>query len=113
MPGNFRRAELRGSDELFRPTRPDEDKDRGVSPAARAAADARRSVSASVSVPEVTPAAARPGGHLVRLSDEELAVLADAVQHLKYPSSKSTNKPPMDVFESLEELRQKLLDAAQ
>jgi hypothetical protein len=94
----FRRAQLRGSDELFRPT--DGNEDERLSPA----------------VPEdhpgvhAVPAAPPPEQRSVRLSEDELQVLADAVQHLKFPQ-KSSTRPSVDDFERLEGLRQKLLDA--
>ena len=102
---SFRRAQLRGSDELFRPTRPGEE-------AASSAAER--------SAPTPTPTApaggavaapARPDGRLVRLTDEEVALIADALQRLKFPSSSrpAVTKPSVAEFERLEELRQKLL----
>jgi hypothetical protein len=59
-----------------------------------------------------TAASNRPDGRLVRLTDEEIEILADAVQRLKYPTNRPPTKPPMDVFERLEDLRQKLLESA-
>ena len=102
MPGGFRRAELRGSDELFRPTRPDGDKAR-PRPASTESAPASE-------VAEPTPVAARPEGRLVRLTDEDIDLLCEAVQRLKYPTTKPVTKPPMDLFERLEELRSRLLE---
>ena len=46
----------------------------------------------------------------VRLTDNELRILSEAVQHLKFPS-KAPARPSVDDFETLEVLRQKLLDA--
>jgi hypothetical protein len=90
----FRRAQLRGSDELFQPT-----KDNGEPAVSRVepAAPVR---------PEPAPV---PQGRLVRLTDEEVQTLAEAVQRLKFPGNKPATKPPVDEFERLEELRQKLL----
>jgi hypothetical protein len=102
MSGSFRRAQLQGSDELFRPSRPEEDRERLPSPSGPAAVAARR---------EIATTTTRPTGRLVRLTDEEIDILADAVQRLKYPTNRPPTKPPIDVFERLEELRQKLLDA--
>jgi len=101
MSGSFRRAQLQGSDELFRPSRPEEDRERMPAPGGPAAMTARREVAASSTRP----------GRLVRLTDEEIDILADAVQRLKYPTNRPPTKPPIDVFERLEDLRQKLLDA--
>ena len=55
------------------------------------------------------PVSSVPEGRLVRLSDEEVQTLAEAVQRLKFPGHKPSNKPPVEEFERLEELRQKLL----
>jgi hypothetical protein len=97
----FRRAQLRGSDELFQPTRTDNGEP-AVTRDERAASGTRSSVSAPAvsSVPE---------GRLVRLTEEEVQTLAEAVQRLKFPGHKPSNKPPVEEFERLEELRQKLL----
>jgi hypothetical protein len=98
MP-SFRRAQLRGSEELFTPTRTEN----GEPPS-------RREESAgppeAITRPAVTSA---PEGRLVRLTDEEVQTLAEAVQRLKFPGHGPTTKPPVEEFERLEELRQKLL----
>ena len=98
---NFRRAQLRGSDELFRPTRPGES-------AREAAAAPVPPASASSTAVAAPP---RHEGRLIRLTEEEVAVLADALQRLKFPSSArpAVTKPSVAEFERLEELRQKLL----
>lgn len=94
----FRRAQLRGSDELFQPTRTEN----GEPPATRPAPAAAPTVS--------TPAPSRvPEGRLVRLTDDEVQTLAEAVQRLKFPGHSGGGKPPLEEFERLEELRQKLL----
>ena len=94
----FRRAQLRGSDELFRPT--EEPNDR---------ADAAPAVPERPAVSAV-PAAPAPDMRSVRLSEEQIQLIADALQHLKFPN-KATARPSISDFEKLEELRQKLLDA--
>lgn len=98
MMTSFRRANLRGSDELFRPTHTD-----------TPASDTRQ----AAPVATATPTAAKPEGHLVRLTDEEVGILTDAIQRLKFPTSQkpSVTKPSVDEFERLEELRQKLISA--
>jgi hypothetical protein len=60
----------------------------------------------------VHPVPSAPAPHMrsVRLTDNELRILSDAVQHLKFPS-KAMQRPSVDDFETLEVLRQKLLDA--
>jgi hypothetical protein len=92
MPG-FRRAQLRGSDELFRTT----DEPAVAEPL-------------PVHVPATHPVPAAPPHNLrsVRLNEEEIAILVEAVQHLKFPG-KTPARPSIGDFESLEELRQKLL----
>lgn len=95
----FRRAQLRGSEELFVPTRTDN----GEPPARR---EEPAAPPEAITRPVVTSA---PEGRLVRLTDDEVQTLAEAVQRLKFPGHKPTNKPPVEEFERLEELRQKLL----
>ena len=102
MP-SFRRAQLRGSEELFQPTRPDN----GEPPSLRPATPASAGATDAVSTPP--PSHVREG-RLVRLTDDEVQTLAEAVQRLKFPGHPpSTSKPPLEEFERLEELRQKLL----
>jgi hypothetical protein len=91
----FRRAQLRGSDELFQPTR-----DNGEPAVSRVE---------QVAPQRAEPAPVMPQGRLVRLTDEEVQTLAEAVQRLKFPGNKPPSKPPIEEFERLEELRQKLL----
>jgi hypothetical protein len=93
----FRRAQLRGSDELFRTT--DEP------PVTQELM--------TVDVPGVVrtvPAAPAHDQRSVRLSKVEIELLADAVQHLKFPHQPS-GRPSMERFEQLDSLRQKLLDS--
>jgi len=94
----FRRAQLRGSDELFRPT---ED---GTDGAQRPAAEPERPAVTAV------PAAPAPDMRSIRLSEEQIQLIAEALQHLKFPA-KTPARPSIGDFEKLEELRQKLLDA--
>ena len=56
------------------------------------------------------PAAPAPDMRSVRLSEEQIQLIADALQHLKFPQ-KAPARPSIGDFEKLEELRQKLLDA--
>ncbi len=95
----FRRAQLHGSDELFRPSESSD----GDQPAAAQEDEQRPAVTA-------VPSAPPPDARSVRLSEDELNILAEAVQHLKFPQ-KSSTRPSVDDFERLEALRQKLLDA--
>ena len=91
----FRRAQLRGSEELFRPT--DEAEPRQELMAVDVPAEVR-----------TVPAAPHPNQRSVRLSNEEIDLLADALQHLKFPHQQS-GRPSMERFEQLEALRHKLL----
>jgi hypothetical protein len=93
----FRRAQLRGSDELFRPTDEREGQDTSANEPESAAVTA-------------VPAAPAPDMRSVRLTQEQLQILADALQHMKFPQ-KAPARPSIGDFEQLEELRQKLLDA--
>lgn len=111
MAGSFRRAHLRGSEELFRPTRP-EGEGANSGQVTRPAP-----TTPGLVAPEIAEVAhssealgvRRPDGRLLRLTDEEIEILLDAIQRLRYPtSSKPMTKPPVDVFERLGELRHKL-----
>lgn len=94
----FRRAQLRGSDELFRPT--EESDAQGAQSGAAADSPAVTAV----------PAAPSPDMRSVRLTEEQISLIAEALQHLKFPA-KTPARPSIGDFEKLEELRQKLLDA--
>lgn len=96
----FRRAQLRGSDELFRPT----EAENGEAQATQTAPVEERP--AVTPVPNVPP----PDVRSIRLSEAEIQILGEAIQHLKFPQ-KSSTRPSVDDFERLEALRQKLLDA--
>ena len=93
----FRRAQLRGSEELFRTTEPEqlEQSPDGASP--------RPAVTA-------VPAEPPPDLRSLRLTERDIQTLADGVQHLKFPQ-RASNRPSVDDFERLDALRQKLLDA--
>lgn len=94
MGGSFRRSHLRGSEELFRPTQ-------GTLDGAAAAYAAE---------PAESPASGRAEGRLLRLTDEEIEQLADALHRLKFPPS-TPHKPSIAEREQLEDLRQKLLSS--
>lgn len=91
----FRRAQLRGSDELFRATESDVPEQEVM--AVEVVAEVR-----------TVPAAPHPDQRSVRLSSGDIELLADAVQHLKFPHQ-ATSRPSMERFEQLEALRQRLL----
>jgi hypothetical protein len=57
------------------------------------------------------PSIPMPHGHLYRLSDDDVEILLNALQHAKFPHSyQRLPKPAMDEFEQLEALRQKIVD---
>ena len=96
MPG-FRRAQLRGSDELFRTT------DENGTTEQTAIAEAEPAV-------HPVPSAPSPQQRSLRLTSDDIEVLVESLQHLKFPG-KLPPRPSVDDFERLEELRQKLLSA--
>lgn len=93
----FRRAQLRGSEELFRPTDDSGNQE-------------ELAVEVPATVRPVVPAAPPPEQRTVRLTDSEIQILADAVQHLKFPQQPGP-RPSVERFERLEDLRQKLLES--
>ena len=91
MP-NFKRVSLAGSEELFRPTRP-------------------QVVESTDEVIKET--VDRPGRmkqvvlKTINFTPEEIELLVDAVQIAKYPD-RPRAKPPLDRFDELDALRQKI-----
>ena len=92
MP-NFKRVSLVGSEELFRPTRPQVVE--GTDEVIKEAVD-------------------RPGSRVTEVvlktlnfTPEELELLLDAVQIAKYPD-RARAKPQLDKFDALDALRQKI-----
>jgi hypothetical protein len=97
MP-NFKRVSLVGSEELFRPTRP------------QVITDTDDVIRESVD---------RPGAHVkevvlktLNFTEEEIELLLDAVQIAKYPD-RPRAKPALDRFDSLDALRQKIQAVAE
>ena len=98
MP-NFKRVSLVGSEELFRPTRPE------------VVADTDDVIKETVD---------RPGGAKARevvlktlnFTPEELELLLEAVQVAKYPD-RPRAKPQLDKFDALDALRQKIQAVAE
>ncbi len=109
--GGFRRAQLRGSEELFRPTSDDEpvleleETGRIAPTVTRPRPLAGREEETASIVPNLPSHDSRS----LRLTAEEIEVIADALQYLKFPN-KAPARPSVDEFERLEELRQKVLD---
>ena len=97
MP-NFKRVSLVGSEELFRPTRP------------QVVADTDVVIKESVD---------RPGGKVkeivlktMNFTEEEIELLLEAVQTAKYPD-RPRPKPPLDKFDALDALRLKIQAVAE
>ena len=93
MP-NFKRVSLAGSEELFRPTRPQVVTD--TDDVIRDAVDRPGSTRAK----EVVL-------HTLAFTPEEIELLLEAVQVAKYPD-RPRAKPALDKFDSLDALRQKI-----
>jgi hypothetical protein len=96
MP-NFKRVSLVGSEELFRPTRPQvvEGTDDVIKETVDRPGKAKEIVYRTLS-----------------LTPEELELLLDAVQIAKYPD-RPRAKPQLDKFDSLDALRLKIQAAAE
>ncbi|HKC18459.1 MAG TPA: hypothetical protein VKE27_02405 [Candidatus Dormibacteraeota bacterium] len=96
MP-NFKRVSLMGSEELFRPTRP------------QVVSDTDDVIKDTVD---------RPGRQkevvvkTLNFTEEEIALLLDAVQVAKYPD-RARPKPALDRFDALDALRQKIQAVAE
>ena len=85
----FKRASLAGSEELFRPTRPE-------------------IVEPEEAVTEVTDrTVVEPLRRRVSLAQEEIELLLEAVQVAKFPE-RARPKPPLDRFQRLDALKTKL-----
>ena len=96
MP-NFKRVSLVGSEELFRPTRPQvvAETDDVIKEAVDRPARGREAVLKTLN-----------------FTEEEIGLLIDAVQVAKYPD-RARPKPPLDKFDALDALRQKIQTVAE
>ncbi|MGH7609187.1 MAG: hypothetical protein ACREOD_04490 [Candidatus Dormibacteria bacterium] len=113
----FKRASLTGSAQLFQPTRVPTHDRAGESeelpelrrrPAPEADEILPRPEPLHIAPLPTAPASS---GHIYRLSNEEVEVLLTALQHAKFPhSAQRLPKPPLEEFEQLEALRQKLAE---
>ncbi|MEA2646837.1 MAG: hypothetical protein QOE92_1920 [Chloroflexota bacterium] len=119
MP-KFNRISLAGSDELFRPTKVEPEEAAGViapQPQADEPAPAERLSGRAVQPPRTSLPARAPLSKdrayvRVQLSEDQLQVLIDAVQRMKYPHmAAAAHQPSMDEFEALEALRSILQDS--
>ena len=91
MP-NFKRASLIGSEELFRPTRP------------QVVADTDDVIKDTVDRPAKVKEIVLK---TMNFTQEEIELLLESVQTAKYPD-RVRAKPPLDKFDSLDALRQKI-----
>jgi hypothetical protein len=91
MP-NFKRVSLVGSEELFRPTRP------------QVVSDTDEVIKETVDRPGRTKEVVNK---TLNFTPEEIELLIDAVQVAKYPD-RARPKPPLDKFDELDALRQKI-----
>jgi hypothetical protein len=118
MP-KFNRISLAGSDELFRPTKVEPEDAAGViapqpdeddAPAERLSGRAVQPP--RTSLPARAPLSKDRAYVRVQLSEDQLQVLIDAVQRMKYPHmAAAAHQPSMDEFEALEALRGILQDS--
>ncbi|TMD97696.1 MAG: hypothetical protein E6I72_05325 [Chloroflexi bacterium] len=92
MP-NFKRVSLVGSEELFRPTRPEVVSD--TDDVIKETVDRPGKASKEVVL------------RTMNFTPEELELMLDAVQIAKYPD-RARAKPALDRFDSLDALRQKI-----
>ena len=106
MP-KFNRISLTGSEELFRPTRVEDDPvDSG--PADQFAGRAVQPVRA----PSRAPLTNERSYVRLQLTEQQVQVLVDGVQRMKYPHmAAAAHQPSVEEFEALEGLRNVLLDA--
>jgi hypothetical protein len=119
MP-KFQRVSLLGSEELFRPTKvendaqPEEPLVQEVSPADSFSG---RVVPAPISVEPAAgppPLAQERYVHRLHLTEGQVRTLIDGIQRMKYPGQVRPGhegKPSIEEFEQLEALRNLLLDA--
>ena len=91
MP-NFKRASLAGSEELFRPTRP------------QVVTDTDDVITQAVDRPSRVKEVVLK---TLNFTPEEIELLLEAVQIAKYPD-RARAKPALDRFDSLDGLRQKI-----
>ncbi len=97
MP-NFKRVSLVGSEELFRPTRP------------QVVSDTDDVIKETVDRP--SSRTKEIVYKTLNFTQEEIELLVDAVQVAKYPD-RQRPKPPLDRFDALDALRQKIQAVAE
>ncbi|HVD02562.1 MAG TPA: hypothetical protein VNF75_00220 [Candidatus Dormibacteraeota bacterium] len=108
----FKRASLSGSAQLFQPTKVPPRETEGGEGEPAEMLPARREFEPLLVTEPIPQLSAQ--GHLYRLTEEEVETLLAALQHAKFPHSyQRLPKPPLEEFEQLEALRQKLVDQRQ
>jgi hypothetical protein len=102
MPG-FRRAQLRGSEELFRST------DSQTTEATQEEIEVGvNGVSPGAAAVSPVPNAPAHGHRSVRLDVADIEMILDGLQQLKFP--KTQPRPSVEDFERIEALRKQLLE---
>ena len=91
----FKRASLAGSEELFRPTRP------------QVVSDTDDVIRGAVDRP---PLVKEPVYRTLAFTPEEIELLLEAIMTAKYPE-RARAKPPLDKFDALDSLRIKVQTA--
>jgi len=100
----FKRVSLTGSAELFRETR-------GITdPILQDDPPQPEPDPEPVRLHRLAPRALGTPHYAYSLTESQVQTLADALQKVKYPHTLRTSRPSMEEFESLEALRQILLD---
>jgi hypothetical protein len=117
MP-KFQRVSLLGSEELFRPTKvedesaPDEPLVQEVSPADGFSGRTVAQPAPPAPVPGPPPLAHERYVHRLHLTENQVRTLVEGVQRMKYPQqARNEGKPSIEEFEELEALRNVLLDS--
>jgi len=109
MP-KFNRVSLMGSEELFRPTRV-EPEPVPVAPADELSGRVPEPQPAPPPVQQPAPLARDRQTYRVNLTEGQVKLLIEAVHRMKYPHQAHENKPSIEDFEELDDLRNHLWDA--
>jgi hypothetical protein len=110
MP-KFNRISLSGSEELFRPTRAEEEAE-DAAIAEQFSGHVVQPVRESSRAASRAPLARERNYVRLQLTDEQVKVLVEGVQRMKYPHmAAAAHQPSVEEFEGLEALRNVLLDA--
>jgi hypothetical protein len=93
----FKRVSLAGSEELFRPTRP------------QVVTDTDQVIRETVDRPSVVKEVAH---RMLSFTEDEIELMLEAIQTAKYPD-RPRSKPQLDKFDALDELRIKIQSAVE